>query len=244
MKKIIKIVMLTFIPVILLSSSAKNESLILAAGAGYKKPVMEICKEFTADTGIKVENIFGNMQTVSTQVKQSGKVGVLIGDISFLKNPRLGVEYSEYKNLGTGKLVLAYPRGIKISSTEELLDSKISRISMPDIKKAIYGKAAKEYIENTNLWNSVQDKIIPAATVPQVSSYLVAGEVDAGFINLTDAIGIKDKIGGYFLVDKKYSSIEIVAGTISGFENELPVKEFIKFLSTDKAKKILDKYGL
>ena len=32
------------------------------------------------------------------------------------------------------------------------------------------------------------------ATVPQVSAYLIAGTVDAGFINITDALGIQDKI--------------------------------------------------
>ena len=243
MKNIKRLLLLIILP-LFFSCSSHDESLIMAAGAGYKKPIMEICKSFTSASGITVENIFGNMQTVSTQVKQSGKVGILIGDLSFLKNPKLGVEYSSFLTLGTGKLVLAFPEGMELSNVTDLLCDRVSRISMPDTSKAIYGKAAKEYLINIELWNKIEGKIIPAATVPQVSSYIISKEVDAGFINLTDAIGISDNIGGYFVVDNNYSPIEIVAGTIQGFEDNSSVKEFIEFLETEDSKIILDKYGL
>ena len=132
---------------------------------------------------------------------------------------------------------------MKLSNPAELLGTGVSRISMPDTSKAIYGKAAKEYLINIELWNKIEDKIIPAATVPQVSSYIISKEVDAGFINLTDAIGISDNIGGYFVVDNNYSPIEIVAGTSQGFEDNSSVKAFIEFLETEDSKIILDKYG-
>lgn len=233
-----------FILTMFFSCSSEEKSIFIASGAGYKKPVMKICEEFTKQSGIKVSPIFGNMQTVSVQVKQSGQVGVLIGDRSFLENPTLGVKYEKYTALGEGKLVLAYSKKLEKVTGEDLASDRIARISMPDTQKAIYGRAAMEFLTNNGLYEKIQDKVIQAATVPMVSSYLTSGEVDAGFINLTDAIGIKKSIGGYTILEDGYSPIEIVAGSVKGFERNEEVKKFIAFIQSDRSREILDSFGL
>ena len=229
---------------LLTSCGEKVDHIMVAAGGGYKKPVMEYCEYFTRETGIEVNTIFGNMQTISMQVKQSGEVGVLVGDRKFLANPAIGVEYSAYDLLGKGKLVLAYPKDTVLTGPEDLLDDSITQISMPDTKKAIYGIAGMEYLQSLGYWEALSGKMLIAATVPQVSSYLISGEIDAGFINLTDAIGIENQIGGYIEVEELYSPIEIVAGTVDGFESNPGIEEFIDYLDTDEATAIFRSYGL
>lgn len=82
-------------------------------------------------------------------------------------------------------------------------------------------------------------------TVPQVSAYLVSGDVDAGFIDITDAIGIRDQIGGYLEIDPQlYSPIQIVAGVLAGHEHEAAVKAWAEFLSSGTARTIMIRYGL
>ena len=82
-------------------------------------------------------------------------------------------------------------------------------------------------------------------TVPQVVSYLIAEELDAGFINLTEAIAMKDKLGGWInLEQSNYEEIEIVCAVINGFENNKMVRRFIDFLETQKVKGVLKEYGL
>ena len=53
---------LTLVFTLLLSLSATADSLLIAAGAGYKKPLTEIYAAFTQSTGTRVEAAFGNMQ--------------------------------------------------------------------------------------------------------------------------------------------------------------------------------------
>jgi molybdate transport system substrate-binding protein len=232
-----------FFPVFL-SCFAEEKSIQIAAGAGYKRPVLEICDAFTAKTGIKVDSFFGNMQTVTMQIKESGQVGLFIGEKSFLDNKSAGVFYSSYTVLGKGILVLAYPEGKKITSANQLLEGKTERISMPDPGKAIYGKAAFEYLSNHGYWDSLKSKIIITATVPQVSSYLIAGEVDAGFINLTEALALRKQLGGFFRIDAGYTPIEIVAGVVDGFTDNKEIRQFVDFLKTDEVRKILVASGL
>jgi len=242
-RKVLKLLSLGFV---YLCFSCQNDSnaLLIAAGGGYKKPVQILCQEFSADTGIAVDALFGNMQTLSMQVKQSGEVALLIGDKTFLSNPAIGVEYEEYITLGEGKLVLAYPQGGHIDKVEDLLLESTAQIAMPDTEKAIYGVAGMEYLNSLGLWEVLKEKILIASTVPQVSSYLISGEINAGFINLTDAIGIEDKIGGYIIVEPFYHSIEIVAGVVQGFGSNENLTAFIQYLESEKAQEILKSYGL
>ena len=222
-----------------------QDEILIAAGAGYKKPVIAVCNAFREKTGIPVTTVFGNMQMVSAQAKQSGRVGIVIGDKNFLCGKAMNIEYVDYVSLGAGILALAYSRNCAaVDDAGDLLSSEINRLSMPDTKKAIYGKAAKEYLLHEGLWEQLQPKLLIAATVPQVSSYLLSGEIDAGFINVTDALGIADKIGGYVLIEEGYSPIEIVAGIVSGHEGDSNILKFVNFLKGSRAESILDEYGL
>ena len=235
-----------FVMFLSVSAEGKQEKaeIFIASGAGYKKPVLEACESFMSGNPVKVNPVFGNMQTVSLQVRESGKVGLLIGDRKFLENPGLGVEYAEYLPLGRGKLVLAYRKGLDPVSTEDLAAERIERISLPDTKKAIYGAAAREYLEGIGLWDNLEGKILMASTVPQVSSYLISGEVDAGFINLTDAIAISDRIGGYHVLESGYKEISIVAGIVKGFEEDRHISELGKYLTSPEAGELFESYGL
>lgn len=78
------------------------------------------------------------------------------------------------------------------------------------MKKAVYGIAADEAIKNANL--NITDKLLPTAIDPQAVAHAVSGEVDAAFINLNQALSIKDKVGEIFSVDERfYSEILITA---------------------------------
>ena len=116
---------------------------------------------------------------------------------------------------------------------------------MPEAKKAIYGDAGIEFLNTTKLYESLKDKLIVVATVPQVSSYVNTHEVDVGIMNLTAALDSIDKLGGYIKIPQEYyTPIEIVAGSLKACESDKICQEFIAFLKTPKAKEIFVKYGL
>lgn len=89
------------------------------------------------------------------------------------------------------------------------------------MKKAVYGIAGDEVIKNANL--NITDKLLPTATVPQAVAYAVSGEVDAAFINLNQALSIKDKVGEIFSVDERfYSEILIIALKMENCDKNQP----------------------
>ncbi|XOB62289.1 molybdate ABC transporter substrate-binding protein [Campylobacterota bacterium DY0563] len=231
-----RILILTLISTLFLNA----DDLKIAAGAGYKKVVLKVIKEYEKD-GKNIDGFFGNMRQVSTQVKQTD-IALIIGDKNFLLN-KSGLDIKEYSSVGEGKVVIAYPKGKTLTSSKDLLKKEIKKIAMPQPKKAIYGIAGLEFLKNEELYKNVEDKLYVVATVPQSLTYVLTKEVDASIINLTAALENKDKIGGYIEVDpNSYSPIEIIAAKTSSCKKEC--EEFLEFLQTPKAKEIFKAYGL
>ncbi len=236
--------LLVLIFALLLVRPALAETLLIGAGAGYKRPVSELSAAFKKKTGIRVEQIYGHMGGVISQAKQSGQVAVIFGDLSYLSKAE-GIAFSKFLPLGDGRLVVAWPKGSDLKSPAALTEPRFARIAIPDTKSAIYGIAATEFIQRNNLAAALKDKLQVVATVPQVSAYLISGEVDAGFINLTEALGIKDKIGGYLELDQNYyNRIRIVGGVVDGFGEQPAVLQLQQFVETPEARSILEKHGL
>lgn len=220
------------------------EKLMVASGAGYKKPVSEIMKAFEKSTGVKTEGVFGNLQMISEQVKQTGQVSVVIADKKFLDDTKTGISYAEELKLGEGLLVLAYRRGSDIKKVEDLAGSGIKSIFMAEKGKAIYGTAAAETFEAYGYTERLADKTTRVATVPQVVQYLLTGEADAGFINLTEALANREKLGGYIIVPAgKYKPIILTAAVVKGSEKKAETVKFLNFIKTKRAGEIFGKHG-
>lgn len=220
------------------------ETLTLAAGAGYKRPISEIIQAYETSGGGKIDQIYGNMGQITMQARASGNIAFIVGEEAFLKSS--GVEFSAFHDIGAGVLVIAYGKKLKLQQPEDLLSQKVARVAMPNEKHAIYGKAAKEFLHKTGLRDKLEKKLLVVSTVPQVSAYLISGEVEAGFINLTDALYIKDKIGGYLAPDRAtYNPIKLVLGVTRGYEEKTDSARFVKFVQTDpQVKQILQRAGL
>lgn len=226
---------------IFIVSSLFSADFRLGAGAGYKKPILEIVGAFQKESGYEIEAVFGNMKQVEAQVK-SADLALMIGDKSYLEK-KSELSFNSFIDIGKGKAVLAYAKGVKVESINDLTKKEIVKITIPDSKKAIYGIAASEILQNSGLKDKLNEKIVEVSTVPQATSYILTKEVEAGFINLTDALAHKDKIGGYITIDEAlYSPIIITAGKLDGCKKEC--EAFLEFVSSKTAKKILEKYGL
>lgn len=235
--------MLKFLVVLLFAIPIFANEIYIAAGAGYKRPISELGAIFEKENNIKVNAIFGHLAQVLEQTKSNDKITVVLGDEDFLEKQKF--LYSKKVELGRGILVLVFSKNShNYSLIKDLENQNIKKIGMPDPKKAIYGIAADEFLLNSKLKEPLKDKILVLQTVPQVSSYLISGDIDAGFINKTDYIGIADKVGTAVEVEQKmYSPASIVGVVPNGRENS-DTKKFMEFLTTPKAKAILQKYGL
>lgn len=220
----------------------RADNLLIASAAGYRKPLMALIQQFSTTNNIKVEASFGHMKQIETQARQNPDIALLVGDRAFLEPMQLA---SRYERLGAGKLVLIYARTLALESLEDLKKKEVVRFATPDQTRAIYGNAALQCLEQTGLLEGVRDKMIESDTVPQVGTYVALGEMDAGFVNLTEALGQGDRIGGYVMAPPScYSPIEISMAVMKAHADDPAVKAWADFVATAPARQTLAKYGL
>jgi len=220
-----------------------SQEIKIAAAAGYKKPLQEIIKAYHKDGGTPVNAIFGNVRQISVQAKHTD-ISLLIGDRSYLRD-RSGLAFDGFTHLGSGKLVLAYPKKSTLTDYSELADRKVRSIAVAKPSKAIYGIAADQFLQQSRLYDTVQKKLRVVATVPQITAYLVANEIDAGLINLTAALSHEKELGGYILIPQQYyEKIDIVAGRLPECSSNSGCSRFLEYLQGERAKEIFRRHGL
>ncbi|WP_170019828.1 molybdate ABC transporter substrate-binding protein [Campylobacter sp. RM16190] len=230
-----KIALLSLIAVFALGA----ENLLVGAGGGYKKPVTAVIENLKKE-GVNVEGAFANIKQITIQAAE-GKMAVIVGDEAFLN--KSGLEIKGYERLGKGTLALVTPKGKTINDIKDIV--KFERIAMPDAKKAIYGIRTTEFLKNSNLEKDVGSKMLAVAGVPQVVAYVLNNEVDAGFINSTEAEAGRGEFGSVIYVDESlYSPVFISAAKLAACDKHADCGKFIDELKTERSKEIFAKFGL
>jgi len=228
---------------LVLAIPVTSHALTIASGAGYKKLVNDLVATYEQTSKIKPELVFGNMGQVTAQAKGSGVVDIIIGEKGFLD--KAGLKFDPFVAIGRGVLVVAWPKGKTLTSPLDVAKPEVKRLAMPDPEKAIYGRAGSQFLEQAGIAKAVKDKLLVVATVPQVTTYVLSGEVDAGLTNRTDVMNLGDKIGGFLEVDQKdYAPIVIGGGVLVNAQKMSEAKDFIAFLGSDAAKAVAKRHGM
>lgn len=224
-----------------LSLAGQAETLFIAGVAGYQKPLQAIYREFTAQQGIEINAAFGNLQHVLAQTRMSGRVELVVGARQLLQETGL---FERLVPLGEGRLVLAFSRRAQADYTT-LTAPSIRRIALPDPQRAIYGRAALQFFERSGLQSDVADKLMILRTVPQVSAYLLAGSVDAGLLNLTDARSLGERVGSYTRIPTALYDPPCIVVAVPAASPAKPAADaFLAFLEQPAVTRILTHYGL
>lgn len=229
---------IAFILALTASVSFCADQLIIAAGGGYKKPVSAVIENLKKE-GMDVAGSFANLGQLVIQSREN-KISFIVGDEAFLKKSDLNI--TKFERVGRGTLVLVTPKNIKINDVSEI--AKFDKIAMPDPKKAIYGIRTNEFLQNAKM-DGVKDKILAVAGVPQVVAYVINGEVQAGFINSTEAVAKKDEFGSIIYIDESlYSPAFIGIAMLSACGEQAFCEKVMKEFKSDRSKEIFSKFGL
>ena len=210
----------------------------VTTGMGYKKMLSELCALYRQESGNQLTEVYsGTIGQSLAQYKAGSGVSVFVSEDS-------DVAFASFQPLGTAVLVLAWKKGLNVASPQDLRKPEIRSIGYPDKKGAIYGKAADRFLTQSGLREPLKDKLRMFSTVPQVFSYLVTGELDAGFVNTAVVKAKGESLGGHMDIQSGYEPIEMVAAAVKGAENDPEVKAFLTFLRSDKARSVCVRHGL
>ncbi|PSF37921.1 molybdate ABC transporter substrate-binding protein [Aphanothece hegewaldii CCALA 016] len=227
--------------------SAPNEILVSAA-ASLKDALEEIKPIYTKEKGkISLIYNFGSSGSLQQQIEQGAPVDVFISaakkQMDALQDKKLLLDGTR-KNLLKNQMVLIVPKSnTTIKSFQDLATDKTKKIAMGEPKSVPAGQYAQEVLTSLGLLNKVTNKVIYAKDVRQVLSYVATGNVDAGFVYLTDAKTSDDVKIVATASEKSHSQIIYPVAVIKDSKNINDAKDYVEFLSSNRAKNIFRKYG-
>ncbi|WP_300409720.1 molybdate ABC transporter substrate-binding protein [Lagierella sp.] len=228
------------------ASKVENNELLIGAAASLTDAFNEIKPIFEEKENCKLNFNFAASGTLQKQVEEDGGLDVFVSasedKMNKLIEQDLIIKDTVFPVLKNG-LVLITNKDMKESiNMENFVDisNKIA-IGQPDVVPA--GQYAKQTLENKDIWDKVEGKLVFAKDVRAVLAYVSSGECEAGFVYKSDAIidenvKIAEEVG-----EDLHDPIVYPGGVVKSSKAVKLSQKFLDFLKEDESKEILKKYG-
>jgi molybdate transport system substrate-binding protein len=153
----------------------------------------------------------------------------------------------------TGESRVVFARNelvVAVPATSLLVLNRLVDITGPEVKRIAIGnpdsvpagKYARDFLNTARLWPDLQERFVFTQNVRQALDYVARGEVDAAFVYRTDAIAAVNR-AKIALVTKTETPVLYPAAVVKGSRNPEGAAVFVRFLRTEAAQRILERYG-
>jgi molybdate transport system substrate-binding protein len=222
--------------------------IIVSAAASMKDSLTELQKAYGQKTpGVKLTFVFGGSGTLQQQIEQGAPVDLFISagktQMDALEQKNLLVKESKVDLLGNDLVLVTGKDNTKITSLEDLAKPSAGQISIGTPESVPAGKYAQESLTNLKLWDALKPKFVLAKDVTQVLNYVETGNVDAGIVYKSDALG-STKVKVVTVVPaSSHKPIVYPAAVISATKNKQAAEDVLKYLQSSDAQQVFVKYG-
>lgn len=245
-----KNVLQSFIAVaaLLWTATAPAAELVVSAAASLTNAFADIGKEYEkARPGSKVLFNFAGSGQLLQQIARGAPVDVFASadqeTMDRAAKQNLIVQSSR-QDFARNKLVVIVPGDARngLNSLDGLKSQDVKRIAMANPDSVPVGRYARQSLAAAGLWDALKDKYISTTNARQSLDYVARGEVDAGFVYLTDAMLMPNRVRPAFEAPLAAEILYPVA-VVKGNGNEAAALSFIAFLKEERARTILQKAG-
>jgi molybdate transport system substrate-binding protein len=190
--------------------STARADLNVAAAISLRGPLERILAAAPAQASAT----YGSSGQLAAQVRGGAPIDVLIAasrdQMQKLVDDQL-IDASSVRQIARNRLVLIVPVGREeVRSTADLSKDAVRRIAIGAPATVPAGDFAMQALKNLKLVDATTPKLILAGNVRQVLDYVQRGEVDAGFVYVTDT---SDQVRVVETIDESlHLPIEYMAG--------------------------------
>lgn len=229
------------------TTSEETVTLNISAAASLQEAMIELETKFKEiEPNVKLEVNLGSSGSLQQQIEQGAACDVFISagekQMKALEEKDLLLDGTN-KTLLTNDLVLVAAEGKIIDNLDSIVSDDVKHIAIGDPESVPAGKYAKEVLDNTKLYDKVEDKLVLAKDVKEVLAWVQQGNADVGFVYLSDTVGA-DGVEVVLTTDEDtHSAINYPIAVMKASEKQEKAKAFEDFLLSDEGQAILEKYG-
>ena len=230
-------------------SEQESEAITVSAAASLTEAFTDMESQFEAENpDIDVNFNFGGSGSLRTQIEGGAPVDVFASadenQMDILGNESL-IDNTSREDFAQNSLVLVIPENstFNVTGLQDLTDLQIEKISIGNPDTAPVGKYTRSALTEAGLWNQLENKMVPAEDVKQVLLYVERGEVDAGFVYMTDAKAADPGTVKIVASVPVSTPVKYPIAVVSSSDNKKEAQEFVDFVTGEEGQKTLQKYG-
>lgn len=232
-----------------LSQPENTQELIIFAAASLSDVFSELVEQFNmTNSDVRVSLNLASSGTLQIQIEQGARADIFASagkkQMDVLLKQGL-MQSKSVKTFAENRLVIAglHDSSHRLIQPVDLLQREVSELGIADPATVPAGQYAVAALKSLGLWERLQAKLIYGGNVRQVLQYIERGEVDLGFIYLTDALVSKKVKVFYTLPTETHPLIEYPIGLVAESQNQKLGEKFLEWVLSDQGQKILMKYG-
>ncbi|MBI3735590.1 molybdate ABC transporter substrate-binding protein [Candidatus Sumerlaeota bacterium] len=219
----------------------------VAVASNFSGTLEKLGRKFESSKRHKLIVSSGASGKLYTQIKHGAPFEVFLSADAdrprMLEAQGFAVKGSRF-TYGIGKLVLW---GAKtVSKPEDKLKSgDFKHLAIADPKTAPYGEAARETLTHLGLDSKTLGNLVTGESLAQTFQFVDSGAAELGFVALSQLRESgKIKTGSHWIVpDDLHQPIEQQAVLLISGEPNPTAHEFLEFLKSDEARKIIEDAG-
>lgn len=219
----------------------------VSAAASLRDAFTEIAREFErANPQHKVLLNFGASGQLLQQISRGAPVDVFAAadqDTMDRAQSQNLIMRDTRVNFARNQLVLAVPLTSQAvpAALADLPGAGFARIAIGNPDSVPAGRYAKSALDAARLWDTLKPRLVNTQNVRQALDYVARGEADAGFVYLTDALMMPDRIRVAFTVPLEAEVLYPIAVVKGGGAADVG-RLFARFVVSEKAQAVLARY--
>jgi molybdate transport system substrate-binding protein len=218
----------------------------IAAASDLQMALPKLTDRFQASAGIVTSITFGSSGQLAEQIKQGAPFDVFLSaNETFVQElAKAGfVKPRSVQRYARGTLVLAVFHGVEntVKSLEDLTRPEVKKISLGNPATAPYGKAGKQALQNAQLWDQLQPKIVIAESVRQALLYVQNGDAEAALVGR--AIASVPEVRPVEVDAKFYDPIIQALGVVAATARSADAERFALFVLDAEGQRTLKEFG-
>lgn len=227
----------------------KNVELMISAAASLTDTLNDLKAGFESENAhITLTFNFGSSGKLVQQIENGAPSDIFLSaskkDMDTLQDKKLIVDETRV-DFAENQLVLIANKDTdtSVASFEEIDPSAIGHFAIGEPESVPVGRYTKEVLEHLDLWDPLQTKLVLGSDVRQVLTHVEMGNVDLGIVYSSDA-KISDDVKVLATAKPEWhEAIVYPLAVVSESKHLEEAKAFIAYLTSEKGKEVLKKYG-
>jgi molybdate transport system substrate-binding protein len=222
-----------------------DKAIKVAAASDLSFAFTEVGAAFEKKTGKKVKFTFSSTGQLAKQISEGAPYDVFAAaNVSFVDEVvKADACFADTKAMyARGRIVVWTKEDKAVKALADLTDPKYVKISIANPEHAPYGRAAKEAMEASGIYDQVKAKIVNGENVSQALQFAETGNTEAGIVALS--LAKVKKSGAYLLVDEAlHKPIDQALVVCKRGTDAAVGREFAAYVNSEEGRAIMRKFG-